>query len=1210
MKFLCPLIVFLLISAISINAQLDAPGDAIHRAKNVHAGNQIRITFHNNGRLGTVSGDQSVAYTGEWPIGTGYVQMGNTSAYVMTEMRLFTGLNPVTGDSTFEFITPAIFCEGWDPNMFSHDSLGMFLGFEPVPGYFNLTQKEKDPGHSVAMSQQAFTWPPYWPDKLADAVDAGWANHWNGYFGKDQLNADEESYYVMDDNKYRKQVKGLTLPTGVSEDPTRGGLGLRTAVRGLQWSNPDAADCLFWIYKIRNFGDLYLDKTLFGCNVGASSGGRLGESGDYDDDGARFYREKGLAVNFDLDNVGIRGYSPVPWVGFAFLESPGNFYDGIDNDGDGNDPLKPGGGTGKIISEQTDFYKFYAVGDPIVLVDYESDYYDRTVSTMPTEGITLTRNGSTFIMKPNAPLIEEPRNGFDDNLNGLIDESDGSVTQDSVEYYLYIRSEYNDQDYLGKDYVSGSGLSNLLIDERRDDLQDNDGDWSLEFDDVGLDGKPGTGDFGEGDGSPTPGTVDLPGEPNVDKVDVDESDQIGLTSFKFYIYSSLLYSNDDQMWDYSRPGYFDNTTTGQNDYDYVFASGYFPLRPGQEEFFSVAMIYGWDEIDILRNKDVVQKIYNSNYNFAIAPLKPKVTAVAGDKKVTLYWDEKAEASYDRYLRTYDFEGYKIYKSSHHTFGDAGTITDGLGYERFKKPIATYDRADSVFGYFPNDFGSGVLFNLGNESGLVHSFEDTDVLNGIRYYYAVTAYDKGDVVKNIGPSECTIFVNVDQSGNITLGENVVTVTPQAPSLGYESPEFDIYPQLQGEGITSGTVGVNIVDPTVLGENDEYELQFLDVSMDGRDNDLNGLVDENDPNELVPNETTGFILKNLTQQTESDSIWLYEYKSVGDSIFNIQNLYNDNDGDPRTLSKVLDGLELVIYNPESSIIDNPQMGILNGIKWSENIGADTSSYPMNFTKWTWPNFVSGTPYPRQYKIVFYDEIVDTSTALKLKQNSGGLTPWPAVPVNFKVYDQMSGDEVNFGFNDITQKPVVAQKGHFSAKDIIVFYEKLKNDSTLITYMLQNLAIDDTTFFNKYGRTLGAGDTLSLFTDVPFGGTTKYNFKIRGQKINAETAKNTLGKIKVVPNPYVVTAVWEPHNPYTTGRGPRAIQFINLPQECTIRIFAVDGTLVRTLDHQSTMTNGSETWDLMSKDNMDVSYGVYVYHVDAPGIGQHVGRILIIK
>ena len=114
----------------------------------------------------------------------------------------------------------------------------------------------------------------------------------NGYFGEDQLNADQESYFVLDDYQYKKRVHGYALPKPVPSEPDRGGLGLRMAVRGLQWSNPDAQDCIFWLYEIRNFGQLFLDQVLFGLNVGASSGALVGYNTDWDDDVARYYREK------------------------------------------------------------------------------------------------------------------------------------------------------------------------------------------------------------------------------------------------------------------------------------------------------------------------------------------------------------------------------------------------------------------------------------------------------------------------------------------------------------------------------------------------------------------------------------------------------------------------------------------------------------------------------------------------------------------------------------------------------------------------------------------------------------------------------------------------------------------------------------------------------------------------------------------------------
>jgi len=42
---------------------------------------------------------------------------------------------------------------------------------------------------------------------------------------------------------------------------------------------------------------------------------------------------------------------------------------------------------------------------------------------------------------------------------------------------------------------------------------------------------------------------------------------------------------------------------------------------------------------------------------------------------------------------------------------------------------------------------------------------------------------------LAPSECTIIVDLDASGNVlVLGENVAEVVPDAPSAGYHSPQY--------------------------------------------------------------------------------------------------------------------------------------------------------------------------------------------------------------------------------------------------------------------------------------------------------------------------------------------------------------------------------------------------------------------------------------
>ena len=92
--------------------------------------------------------------------------------------------------------------------------------------------------------------------------------------------------------------------------------------------------------------------------------------------------------------------------------------------------------------------------------------------------------------------------------------------------------------------------------------------------------------------------------------------------------------------------------------------------------------------------------------------------------------------------------------------------------------------------------------------------------------------------------------------------------------------------------------------------------------------------------------------------------------------------------------------------------------------------------------------------------------------------------------------------------------------------------------------------------------------------------------------------------------MAASWEPRHQYSSGRGPRKIDFINLPSECTIKIFTLSGYLVTTIHHKDVYENGTESWNLLSSDNLEIAYGVYLYHVDAPGVGEHTGKFAVIK
>ncbi len=95
---------------------------------------------------------------------------------------------------------------------------------------------------------------------------------------------------------------------------------------------------------------------------------------------------------------------------------------------------------------------------------------------------------------------------------------------------------------------------------------------------------------------------------------------------------------------------------------------------------------------------------------------------------------------------------------------------------------------------------------------------------------------------------------------------------------------------------------------------------------------------------------------------------------------------------------------------------------------------------------------------------------------------------------------------------------------------------------------------------------------------------------------TAQEALKLINVVPNPYYA------YSAYESDRLDNRIKIINLPKTCEIKIYTTSGVLVRTLSKDDPNTTYLE-WDLKNQARITVASGMYVIHVDAPGIGERV-------
>ena len=107
-------------------------------------------------------------------------------------------------------------------------------------------------------------------------------------------------------------------------------------------------------------------------------------------------------------------------------------------------------------------------------------------------------------------------------------------------------------------------------------------------------------------------------------------------------------------------------------------------------------------------------------------------------------------------------------------------------------------------------------------------------------------------------------------------------------------------------------------------------------------------------------------------------------------------------------------------------------------------------------------------------------------------------------------------------------------------------------------------------------------------------------------------SVDNVYVVPNPYVFRAGWE-----ETFNGVREakIQFMNVPQGATIRIYDMVGSYIKTISavdlhpYDGSAQSYRAEWDLKNQDGRDITSGVYIFRVEAGG-QERLGRFIVVR
>jgi len=1158
----------------------DPAGDIAAERSGWMTGNRVLLFFRNTTELSDCCG---LGYdVSKWPNNYEGTKMHDGIAVLIgARVYLENDTIPVTDvdeiHSRIDLDTLYYIQSSFRVFMDTDPTLTLEYGLYPVFGYFN------ELGETPAMSNNPESWPlSGWP---AQENTLKWPGEWNGRFGRGVMKADLECFFVANDaqdQEYlgdRNRVKYYPRPgvkigdknsnVSIQFGKPWGGIGVRIETRGFQWANPSAADAIFWEYNISNISDYDLTEMFFGFQVDNAVGGEEGLG----DDIAFYDKSLNMCYSWDIDFVPVGGGKEPGLLGLAYLESPGIAYDAIDNDLDGLiDEKRNNVAQNKIgpydgIADLNNFLSFYKLKEEDL-----KEHWDADEDQDWNDGLDLNGNGTYSVYKDGAWQVEQGEIPGDDlGLDG--------VGPFDINYNGPDEGECNHR----PDFIEGVGC-----------------------------------------------------EPNFAATDISESDMLGLTSFR-YLLSWIETGGintmqiDESLWYYVSPGLFDEIQPIALNFIEYFASGIFPLYKGRTERLSLSELHSYDALTglmaedhaapaLFRLKEVVQVIYETDYRFAQPPLMPTLTAVPGDGKVILTWDDIADTkTRDPFVNNAnDFEGYKLYRATDKKMSDAEVVTDGYGNPILKKPIFQCDIVDRIGGFANYGAVNGAEYYLGNDTGIQHYFVDNTVQNGRTYYYVLVAYDYGlpDVGSGISPSENTYVLELDETEEVSdISKNAAIVTPHQYASGYVPPSID---DMASENSTlgSGSIQTDVVLFDQIKPNHTYKVKF-DV---GIVNHLRGTVQIRHPMDILYTNT-GFSVYDITA---GDSLVYQETKerfSGRNIIPNEITLSNGEDvkywyfNTSGMTSGVFDGIQLKISMPLIFAEHDP-----------ENSGWLMGNSPVNVLV----NKNESVFYPWQYNIVFTDNDTAYTSRTTVKNFIRSAQDEPIVSKSVLLGQTFSFYVINktFPSEDNTYEKLdlmvhdVNRNGMFEPDSDWVLAGFAKTAGTR-TYW--GGTIFGFNFHDAWPDNMPeAGNVYQVDFKRPFVDTDSLLFMAEPEnELDEDKLLDGMENITVVPNPYVMTNVMESAVANYQLNQRRQIMFTNLPAQCTIKIFSTSGVFVDEIEVKNSSesrqtdwdlnssANGTAKWDLKTNTGLDVAPGYYIYHIQSTRTGhEKMGKFAILK
>ncbi len=677
-----------------------------------------------------------------------------------------------------------------------------------------------------------------------------------------------------------------------------------------------------------------------------------------------------------------------------------------------------------------------------------------------------------------------------------------------------------------------------------------------------------------------------------------------------------------------------------------FALMFIPIPSGksyQLKPTDIANIYDpgiQDHLKIVEDyADIAQTVFEGGYILPETPIAPPLTIVPGDRQVTITWTDVNVQTPDAYFyflqnhpeldpshmyREYDLEGYRLYRSFVGPSDSHSELIDECSMSAGNLHFYFVDRMD-------------------DDTGLYR------MRNGARVWYALVPYDRnfdpatGDEFSLPGPGSGKVWNRP--------GEGLFSVIPRTEASNFKPASINSVTYTHGpatavDGLPVSSVKLAGDGNGKLLEAPKYlmpllrEITLIPVNNERMTSDLNLtlLCSRAGQDWGCRNQASRYF--QVSESTIRQGVESPALKAFGDDlqVIDVPGPMAD-DGMVYTLrmtfenmSKVLNDLTRFNSLDLGGYTGGTVMEIEGGCGFREPAYAPNNLAYMQSGRFriTWKDAGGGS---------LTVEVQDLTRNLSVPY-----APFPGDP------DRGWGFWTVAGYGD-RMDLFNGNNGNYWAEwhDNVPLAERTSR-------MEQNLPADNTEQFalwvngqawlvsSEHGITMPAAGTvwtldnaygewneaLTEFTQYPDPPSVGDKWQIQIKAMSLDPNDADLGKIKVVPNPYLASSFLD------LSPSSRRIEFVNLPDRCTIRIYTLSGNLVNVLNHIGANRNGwgnytdwdrlsdsqprqftgwdnhggTEPWNLRNRFGATVASGLYIFHVtDSRGKSQ-TGKFYIIE